>query len=496
MNKHNKRIFKVQNKKIILIFFVQIIYIFFNGCTVTKNNSINEQNIKIKTLDKKYELDTEVQDILSFAPDVYNKYQIDGLFELGGLEEVVMEVVGKVLQSSHKRVGKIPTFKLINKQDLEAHVTNKNIIVVSTGAVNFCFDGVSIKTGKSRLAFIIGHEMAHLANDDFRNQELLGQDNIEIKNFISKKHEFIADADGILNAAMAGFDPMEIVSNEDNFIEKWISQIQNTNHDYTHPDPDERIEFIKKQIKRLKKKLPFYYNAQKHFNNKNYKLALISFKVFLNEFQPAEALNNAGLCNYKLALQALINNEDDFITKVPYYLSTKYDYELKVKKFFRRVPGFMKTFIEQIKIAMERFSNAVDKDPTYIPAYINLSSALIISQLMDADFSEGNYEQAMGILKKALKIKKDPKLLNNYAIAMYLSYSSSFSHGLNNDLVQQAINTFKQAYDLNNDLPEVLFNLAYFHNLNKEREYEFYRDNFIIIENTGIYYEYAINEWF
>lgn len=39
--------------------------------------------------------------------------------------------------------------------------------IVSEGALNLCYKGVSEEKGDARLAFVLGHELSHLAKNDF-----------------------------------------------------------------------------------------------------------------------------------------------------------------------------------------------------------------------------------------------------------------------------------------------------------------------------------------
>ncbi|KPA10820.1 hypothetical protein MHK_008977 [Candidatus Magnetomorum sp. HK-1] len=40
-------------------------------------------------------------------------------------------------------------------------------VVISTGVIDLCYLDVTPKVGDGRLAFILGHELAHLSNNDF-----------------------------------------------------------------------------------------------------------------------------------------------------------------------------------------------------------------------------------------------------------------------------------------------------------------------------------------
>ncbi|ETR65414.1 MAG: hypothetical protein OMM_14287, partial [Candidatus Magnetoglobus multicellularis str. Araruama] len=63
--------------------------------------------------------------------------------------------------------------------------------------------------------------------------------------------------------------------------------------------------------------------------------------------------------------------------------------------------------------AIRYLRNACEKDPFYIPAYINYSSALIMT---------GQYVRAAGVLRDdVMKTDKNiPDALNNFAVALYL----------------------------------------------------------------------------
>ena len=103
--------------------------------------------------------------------------------------------------------------------------------------------------GDARIAFVFGHELAHLAKDDFWHQtafdavqqfmpqsenkkeiaELLlntedVNDSTKAKE-IRRKKELEADAYGLLYAVMAGYDAGLIADENNNFFREWTSQV-------------------------------------------------------------------------------------------------------------------------------------------------------------------------------------------------------------------------------------------------------------------------------
>src|SRR3990170_2104256 len=78
------------------------------------------------------------------------------------------DIFRKVLKASDRRKGVEPEFIIINYSGRPwAQSLVDGTIILTKDALDFCYRDVVLDTGDSRLAFVIGHELAHQFNGDF-----------------------------------------------------------------------------------------------------------------------------------------------------------------------------------------------------------------------------------------------------------------------------------------------------------------------------------------
>ncbi|SLM30801.1 hypothetical protein MTBBW1_2420005 [Desulfamplus magnetovallimortis] len=159
-----------------------------------------------------------------------------------------MTIFKRLLAAADKRENRYPSLVILGTdQELFALSLMDGTILLTQRAMEFCFENVDESTGASRMAFVLGHELAHLAMDDFWDHEAFdiigryGDNNATsddmIKNIFRKssdiedsvqfiearmKKEFQADAYGMLYASMAGYNPVSLV--KENFFIEWKQQ--------------------------------------------------------------------------------------------------------------------------------------------------------------------------------------------------------------------------------------------------------------------------------
>ncbi|MFO1429621.1 MAG: M48 family metalloprotease [Candidatus Competibacteraceae bacterium] len=212
-----------------------------------------------------------------------------------------------------------PQLKIVNSPgDPWAIALPDGFIVLSRRAVELAYQGVGQPEGDARLAFILGHELAHLAKDDFWHLEvsqalagdpepaavnlrrLLEQQAdvqgaaVEPRRRALRLKEAEADDRGFLYAGLAGYRVDTLLgepgAGKADFFHDWLSQTQ-TRLDPAHPDPAERATLLRVQLDRLQEKLEFFYTGVRltHFG------AYADAEYFLREFQtvfPAREVHN------------------------------------------------------------------------------------------------------------------------------------------------------------------------------------------------------------
>lgn len=176
--------------------------------------------------------------------------------------------------------------------------------------------------GDDRLAFVLGHELAHLMQDHFWH----------IKYFQSWKQsqgatmpsaqpaglsldqlqhqEFQADTHGILYATMAGFNPQAVVPNDRkvNFFQAWLQAWRPLGHRVTssgtHPNAEQRDEVLRISLQRVAHQAAAFQAGLWWLYAGDYGRAVQAFKQFLDLFPAREVYHNLALSHHLLALQA------------------------------------------------------------------------------------------------------------------------------------------------------------------------------------------------
>jgi tetratricopeptide (TPR) repeat protein len=385
------------------------------------------------------------------------------------------KVFERVSSAADKMGSRFPRLVIINASgDPYAQVIKDGSVILTYGGLKICYKGVSPEKGDARLAFILGHELAHLAKDDFwhssafaavrefgddsrvkealMNQFKWDMSDPKTQEFI-KKQELQADSYGLIYMTMAGYDPKAIIDRDKtNYFEEWVSQITGkiAYRDATHPGPAERAEFLRTQLGPVVDVLNYFTFGVRLYQLGRYSDAILLFEAFKEKFPGREVFNNIGLCHYQLAMKVL--SACDETLPLRFKLSTILDIETRGGRL--RTPGSEAslclknvTFLKHINDAINYLKKAVEMDPTYLPARINISSALIVA---------GEYSKAIGLIDEALKVQpQNPEAINNKAIALYL-----FGKADNIDTADHAIGILREISAKNPTFSDALYNIA------------------------------------
>ncbi len=357
------------------------------------------------------------------SPRDSTKWLQDNYLELDAKDSPLVarahQVFNRVNAAADKTSGKLPELLILNKSPgLYAAALPDGGIVLARKALEVCYANSNVKTGDSRLAFILGHELAHLANNDFRHLETLSEikgfqgDSLPLKSLINlypsnahqmertrKMQELDADALGIVYMTMAGYDPLAIVgSNGANFISEYIAQITGGKayDDPSHPDPKQRADRVRSKLAAVANDVILFRVGLLYFLHGNLDKAVSYFNLFLKKFPSREVYNNIGLSHYQLAVEALSSCDKELPYRfiLPVYLDNT-----TIADPDRSRGGAQclsnPSFTEEIDKATRYFNTALDHDPFYLPAYLNLASAYILS---------GNGLKAKSTARDALKL--------------------------------------------------------------------------------------------
>ena len=219
----------------------------------------------------------------------------------------VFKRVRSVADQNSKRLAKLVVIN--NKNNVWAIALPAGHIILSRQVLDIVHRNASIEIAEARLAFVLGHELAHLANDDFWHYEVESfmQNTADAQkisefinqNFEARQAELAADDKGYLYAAMAGYPVDKLLEqsekNKQDFFTFWMQQT-NAKASSSHPAAKDRAELLRQRLYQLKQKLALFRFGSRlaHFGFCND--AVYFLREFQQTFPGRSVLNNLGLC--------------------------------------------------------------------------------------------------------------------------------------------------------------------------------------------------------
>lgn len=389
-------------------------------------------------------------------------------------------VFSRVTAAADKKGNRVPRLLVIpgGGQPYALALQDGTVLLTEKG-LRICYENAKEENGDSRLAFLLGHELAHLAKDDFWHLfaftaiQNYGKDEKVSRSVadliksttdmdplaprsleVARMKELQADSYGIIYMAMAGYDPSAVLDeNGSNFFTYWTSQItsQTAFIDSTHPSPEERAEMVRSQLAAVRQDTDLFHFGVRLYQLGRYEDAILFLQKYLEKFPSREVYNNLGLCHYQIAFRNLTSCNP--LQAFRFKLATLIDPDTIVRGLNRagevRTPEECKTkpeFADRIVLAANHFETAASLDPLYAPARLNLSSSWILA---------ATPAKALGVLDELLKL--DPgnsAAKNNKAVALY---AYGIETGI--DTVDQALILLESDIDKNTDA-SAYYNLA------------------------------------
>jgi tetratricopeptide (TPR) repeat protein len=382
------------------------------------------------------------------------------------------KVFEKVKRVADKAEARIPRLEIINTRigGIYARSLTDGGIIIDPNTLDICYRGLGREQGDSRLAFILGHELAHLANKEFIHQEAFaalqkyGNQNIKKKlaryfklecverSRVLRKRELLADQKGVLYASMAGYDVGKLFWQDKNFFTYWAKQTgigMLYDKSPQHPSFKKRLEFIRTQLQAVVNDLELFNAGVLLYQLENYQDAAAAFKEFSKAYPGREVLSNMGACYLNRALHRLhIYFGDDYYR---FRLSTTIDYATTAVKMKSKGEGDYLTedsdIARYIDRAVDYLKQAVAMDEQDRASRCNLAAALILKK---------EYLQALCACETIIKKHpQDAAALNNQAIAFYY-----FGKKEGLDTTQKALKILEKAHHLYPGNFEVFYNLV------------------------------------
>ncbi|MBF0183447.1 MAG: M48 family metalloprotease [Magnetococcales bacterium] len=319
------------------------------------------------------------------------------------------QVFARVQDVADKRANRMPQLTVVNKAEQPwAFSLPDGHILLSLGAIQLCYRHISQTEGDARLAFVFGHELAHLSKNDFWDQEMLHSLSKEENDGIRANHkpqktekghetstptpygnkEREADDLGFLYAGIAGYAVHTLLDHSDdqrheNFFAAWGESPHGGGVAGQHPAATEREAFLRDRLERLAEGIPFFRFAVRLAHFAECEQAIQLFRHFLQIFPSREVYNNLGACHLQRAQRQM----NSTAAVASYWLPLLLDghsraegliggYPRQVREEGGRLPSVLPDKEgREVEQAIDYLEQAAGMDASYMPARLNLATA-------------------------------------------------------------------------------------------------------------------------
>jgi len=371
------------------------------------------------------------------------------------------EIFARVAVAADEKGNRLPQLLVVNTPgDPFAVALPDGTIVLTRGALEFCYRQAAEKDrrllaarGDVRLAFVIGHELAHLSRDDFWHAAAFGaaqriglpaQATAEIRSLLqpsprdARLAELQADATGAIYMAMAGFSPVELLEKDPDFFVRWSQQagLGETLDDPGHPSPEQRAVLLRAQLADLVNDLDFFYFGVRLAQLGRYRDSIRLLERFSDRFPGREVFTDLGYAHYQLALRLLSRCDGESVMRLRLPVAID-DETLAGRGRLRGSEGretclAAKGVREQLDEARSCLQKAVELDGKHMPAR---------HLLLAVEITSGRAGEAFDDAKDSLQgAPNDGASLNAKGVALYLLGSEQ-----SKDMVDKALALLESA---------------------------------------------------
>jgi tetratricopeptide (TPR) repeat protein len=303
------------------------------------------------------------------------------------LVERAHRVFQEVASVADQRSGRTPRLQVVDKEGtVEAQALPDGTIVVNPALLRFCLapGRLPAAKGDARLAFVLGHEMAHLAYDDswhaeafaavrrFGDPELARVTGAWAADGVAGRQakETRADRSGFLFLMMAGYDPDGVVDAGSGFLEEWARE--------RDPDFTERARVLRAQLTSLQSALPFYRFGVRLLTLGRVDDAIRLLERFARELPSREVEANLGLAYFQRGANRLLRCGGRGVLR--YRLITAVDPDSLAERLSLRgsPPAACVTAAgDDFELAKRLLTSAHEADPAHLAARLNLAAVLV-----------------------------------------------------------------------------------------------------------------------
>ena len=298
-----------------------------------------------------------------------------------------------------------------------AFVLADGTIVLSRRALDIISSGAEPAVADARLAFVLGHELAHLANSDFWERPVETSQTRAAPAERQKK-ELRADDLGFLYAALAGYRVDALLqpsAASPDFLTFWIDQI-GAQDDPGYPSSAARLELLRARLQERAQAVQSFQFGARLLQFGRYRDALDLLEEAQTKFPSREVFNNLGYVHLRLA-----------VTRLPpefayhYWLPALADLHTPLARLTLRAPAVAQprsewrippAAREDLIEAVRYFELANAKDPRYVPSQLNLAAAALLLG-MDAMIFETGVMPTNPLLRAELAIANASTLVSN-----------------------------------------------------------------------------------
>jgi predicted Zn-dependent protease len=302
-------------------------------------------------------------------------------------------------------------------------------IVLSRGALAIAYRDATEAEGDARLAFLLGHELAHLTKGDYSHQEVyralagdsspaaarlrelfeastdvLGSE-VESSRKVTLMKETEADERGFVYAAVAGFAVDGLLgqpaAGKPDFFQHWMTQTQ-TRLDRQHPAPEDRAHLLRMRLRKLGEKLELFHYGVRLAHFGRYDDAEYFLREFQQVFPAREVFGNLGYLYLEKAREAISASWAyhyclpavlDSRTRAVALVSRGVDNSLLIGAA-AGAAAVSPQAREWLNDAVGYLKRAVEADAAYLPGWLNLAVAY---------FYLGEMHEARAVIEKALQ---------------------------------------------------------------------------------------------
>ena len=339
-------------------------------------------------------------------------YRLYGIFE-------------KLLRVANQPKIEQPNIYLVNSDNWPwAIALPDNSIIISKGTIELCYDGVSLERGDTRLAMVVGHELAHLAKEHYWHQKvylslrksleegsdkkllylfdgtgLLGSDSDQSK-IQRRKDEFTADEVGAIYAALAGYDPRVLLGEEGkSFFHDWARKTSGPD-DIDDSDsflsPKDRATYLQTRLNGIAKMAELFHLGTALTYLGEYSVAKKTMEKIREEFAIYTVLNNLGYIHLSDGIAKNNKNNND---ETKFWLPVNITVSAETPILTRGVKNIGEPNARtQLEKAVDFFEQSVKQNPSYLEARLNLATSYFYLQ---------RYEKSVEAFSEAQNLSTD-----------------------------------------------------------------------------------------